>query len=98
MDGMGGGTLATYDMAHLLANDPAYMGCTLKGAPTIKDFQAAIKAACADVSTALQAACGKGQTHRRDKRQYSSRNTTRASTSAGTIQSPGHRHAEFYQR
>jgi hypothetical protein len=48
-----------YDMAHLLANDPAYMGRTLKGAPTIKDFQAAIKAARADATTALQVACGK---------------------------------------
>jgi hypothetical protein len=59
MDVMGGRTLATYDMAHLLANDPAYMGRILKGAPTIKDFQAAINAARADVTTALQAACGK---------------------------------------
>jgi PAP2 superfamily len=59
MDVMGGRTLALYDMAHLLANDPAYMGRTLQGAPAIKDFQAAIKMARLDVTTAMQAACGK---------------------------------------
>ncbi len=51
MDVMGGRTLALYDMAHLLANDPAYVGK--------KDFQSEIKAARADVLNALQAACGK---------------------------------------
>ena len=58
MDVMGGRTLALYDMAHLLANDPAYMGQTLKFAPLIQDFQAAVKKARADVTPALQAACG----------------------------------------
>lgn len=59
MDVLGGRTLALYDMAHLLANDPAYVGQAMKGAPAIKDFPAAIKAARADVTTALEAACGK---------------------------------------
>jgi hypothetical protein len=59
MDVIAGRTLAIYDMAHLLADDPAYMGRALKGASTIKDFRAAIEAARAEVSTALQAACGK---------------------------------------
>jgi hypothetical protein len=59
MDVMGGRTLALYDLAHLLANDPAYVDQTVKGAATIKDFQAAIKAARADVTTALQAACAR---------------------------------------
>jgi hypothetical protein len=59
MDVLAGRTLAIYDMAHLLANDPAYVGRKLQGAPTIKDFQAAIKVARVDVTTALQAACGK---------------------------------------
>jgi hypothetical protein len=59
MDVMGGRTLATYDMAHLLANDPAYVGQPLQGVPPIKDFQAAITAARADMIKALQAACGK---------------------------------------
>jgi hypothetical protein len=58
MDVMGGRTLAMYDLAHLLANDPAYVGQSLKGAPVIKDFPAALKTARADMAKALQAACG----------------------------------------
>jgi hypothetical protein len=59
MDVMGGRTLAMYDLAHLLANDPAYVGQTLKRGPAIKDFQAAVKAARAELTQVLQAACGK---------------------------------------
>jgi hypothetical protein len=59
MDVMGGRTLALYDMAHLLANDKTYVGQTLKHAPTVNDFPAAIAAARADVRAVLQAACGK---------------------------------------
>ena len=59
MDVLAGRTLALYDMAHLLANDPAYIGQTYRGAAAIKDFPAAIKAARADVTAALRAACGK---------------------------------------
>ena len=58
MDVLGGRTLALYDMAHLLANDPAYVGQSLKEAPLVKDFQAAMKKARADIVTALQAGCG----------------------------------------
>jgi hypothetical protein len=58
MDVMGGRTLALYDLAHLLANDPAYVGQLLPGAPVIKDFQAAVRTARADMTTALQTACG----------------------------------------
>jgi hypothetical protein len=58
MDVVGGRTLAMYDLAHLLANDPAYVGRSLNGAPAIKDFQAGMKAARADMTAALQAACG----------------------------------------
>ena len=58
MDVLGSRTLALYVMAHLLANDPAYMDQPLKGAPVIKDFRAAVKKARADVTSALQAACG----------------------------------------
>lgn len=58
MDVMGGRALAIYDLAHLLANDPAYMGRSLRRAPTIKDFQSAVKTARADVTAALQTACG----------------------------------------
>jgi len=59
MDVLGGRTLAIYDMAHLLANDPAYVGRKLQGVSTIKDFQAAIKVARTEVTNVLQAACGK---------------------------------------
>lgn len=58
MDVMGGRTLALYDMAHLLANDPAYVGQQVKGVPTIKDFPAAIKTARDQMTATLQAACG----------------------------------------
>lgn len=59
MDVLGGRTLALYDMAHLLANDAAYLGHPPKGASAIKDFQAALRAARADVTAALESACGK---------------------------------------
>jgi PAP2 superfamily len=58
MDVLGGRTLATYDLAHLLANDPAYLGRSLRGAPAIKDYQTALKAARAEVAAVLQAGCG----------------------------------------
>jgi PAP2 superfamily len=58
MDVMGGRTLALYDLAHLLANDPGYTGQTLKGAPAIGDFRAAILAARADMAATLESACG----------------------------------------
>ncbi len=58
MDVLGGRTLSTYDLAHLLANDPVYIGQTLKGAPVIKDYQAAFKAARDDLTAALKAGCG----------------------------------------
>ena len=63
MDVLGGRTLATYDMAHLLANDPAYMNRQLGNggsvAVPIPDYRAAITAARADMVAALQAGCGK---------------------------------------
>ena len=70
MDVLGGRTLATYDLAHLLANDPAYMNRPLKNVamttatsepqvpPTIGDFRAAVATARADLTKALEAACG----------------------------------------
>jgi hypothetical protein len=58
MDVMGGRTLALYDMAHLLANDPLYMGRTLPSAPVVNDFQAAVQKARAEMTSALQSACG----------------------------------------
>jgi hypothetical protein len=58
MDVLAGRTLATYDVAHLIANDPAYAGQTLRGGPAIADFPAALKTARADFVAALQAGCG----------------------------------------
>jgi hypothetical protein len=58
MDVMGGRTLALYDMAHLLANDPAYMGLSVRGASPIKDFQSAVKNARSELIAVLQAGCG----------------------------------------
>ena len=58
MDVLGGRTLATYDLAHLLANDPAYVGRSLKDGQPISDFRAAVKAARADLVAALEAGCG----------------------------------------
>ena len=45
MDVLAGRTLALYDMAHLLANNPAYVGQTYRRGSAISDFPAAIKAA-----------------------------------------------------
>ncbi|KAB0679124.1 phosphatase PAP2 family protein [Aureimonas leprariae] len=58
MDVLGGRTLATYDLAHLLANDPAYLGRTLKGAPAIGDYRAVVQAARADIVKAMETGCG----------------------------------------
>lgn len=58
MDVLAGRTLALYDMAHLLANEPAYVGQSFKQAPVITDFRAAVKRARADITAALQAGCG----------------------------------------
>jgi membrane-associated phospholipid phosphatase len=59
MDVLGGRTLALYDMAHLLANDHAYLGRTLPHAAAIADFQTALKKARAELTAALTSACGK---------------------------------------
>jgi hypothetical protein len=70
MDVLGGRTLATYDLAHLLANDPLYMSRPLRDVAmttatseprvraTIGDFRAAITDARAELTKALEAACG----------------------------------------
>jgi hypothetical protein len=58
MDVIGGRTVALYDMAHLLANDPAYLGQSLQDAPKITDFRAALVKASADLVKSLEAACG----------------------------------------
>jgi hypothetical protein len=58
MDVMGGRTLALYDLAHLLANDPAYMGLSIRGATPIKDFRDAVRQARAELLSVLQSGCG----------------------------------------
>jgi PAP2 superfamily len=58
MDVIGGRALATFDLAHLLANDPIYMNRSLNGAPVVKDYRAAIKTARADLVAVLQTGCG----------------------------------------
>ncbi len=61
MDVLGGRTLALYDMAHLLANDPAYVGIVVNGGggPAIANFRDAIAAARAEMTPAMESACGK---------------------------------------
>jgi hypothetical protein len=58
MDVLGGRTLALYDMAHLLANDPLYVGQTLKNTTSIQDFRAAVRKARTRVTATLEAGCG----------------------------------------
>ncbi|HET7104212.1 MAG TPA: phosphatase PAP2 family protein [Terracidiphilus sp.] len=58
MDVLGGRALALYDMAHLLANDTAYMGLTIRGVPPVKDFRGAVKDARVELRAVLQSGCG----------------------------------------
>lgn len=59
MDVLGGRTLALYDVAHLLANDPTYLDLPLKGHASVADFRAAMLAARKDLVSTLEASCGK---------------------------------------
>ena len=59
MDVLGGRTLALFDLAHLLVNDPAYVGLTLRAGTPIKDFWGAVVQARADTAAVLMAGCGK---------------------------------------
>ncbi len=58
MDVIAGRTLASYDLAHLLANDPAYLAQKAGKAAPITNYQAALRAARADLRAALAKACG----------------------------------------
>jgi PAP2 superfamily len=58
MDVLAGRTLAMYDMAQLLSGNPAYLGQTVHGAKPITDYREALKAATADMVTALKTGCG----------------------------------------
>ena len=57
MDVIAGRTLALHDVAHLLANDPAYVNQVRRGG-TIADYPAAVDAARAELQAALRTACG----------------------------------------
>ena len=58
MDVIGGRTLALYDLAHLLANDPLYVGQIKRHASTIGDFKDAMASARKTMTAALEAGCG----------------------------------------
>ena len=57
MDVIAGRTLAYYDIAHLLAQSPEYVGQTLGRFP-VADYQAALASAKSDVAKALASRCG----------------------------------------
>ena len=57
MDVIAGRTIALHDLAHLLANDPRYVGQPKTHAPTITDYQAALKSARADLTALLESGC-----------------------------------------
>jgi hypothetical protein len=56
MDVLGGRTLATYDLAQLLAGKPGYVGIERSGV-RIDDFRQALATARADLAKALEAGC-----------------------------------------
>lgn len=57
LDVIAGRTLASYDVAHLLANNPTYLAQTF-GQYTVPDYRSALEAARADLRRALAAGCG----------------------------------------
>jgi hypothetical protein len=57
MDVLGGRTLATYDIAQLLANKAGYVGAK-RGKLIIENYQEALAAARADMTAALEKGCG----------------------------------------
>jgi hypothetical protein len=58
MDVIAGRTLAEYDIAQLLAEDPAYLGLAFGNATPITQFHVALAAAANDVRRELAARCG----------------------------------------
>jgi len=58
MDVLGGRTLAYYDVAHLLANDPSYLGRKEKSVTPITDYPAALQVARIELRHDLKAQCG----------------------------------------
>ena len=58
MDVIAGRALALHDVAHLLANDPAYVGQQHGRAGVVADYPAALRAARDELTAALRAGCG----------------------------------------
>jgi hypothetical protein len=58
MDVIGGRTLALYDVAHLLANDPFYVGQPKTRSPEIADYRQAVTSARGELTAVLEAGCG----------------------------------------
>ena len=58
MDVIAGRTLALYDLAHLLANDPSYVGQPRRHASTITDYDQAVAQARKTMTAVLEAVCG----------------------------------------
>ncbi len=59
MDVLSGRTLAAFEVAHLLADDPAFMNRAVgKGGEAIGDFRAAVGVARDELAKALEAGCG----------------------------------------
>lgn len=58
MDVIAGRTVALYDLAHLLSNDPDYVGRTVPRVATIADYKKALDDARTDLRAALQSGTG----------------------------------------
>ncbi len=59
MDVIGGRTLAFYDMAHLLANDPGYLNRSIPKITAVADFRDAVKEGRTLLASTLETGCGK---------------------------------------
>ena len=58
MDVLGGRTIALYDLAHLLANDPAYLRRHTRSTTTIQDFRKELSTVRGQLNTVLSTNCG----------------------------------------
>ncbi len=59
MDVIAGRTLALYDLAHLLSDDPAYVGQTRSHATPVQDYRRAVANARRDLLRVLREQCGR---------------------------------------
>ena len=81
MDVLGGRTLATYDIAHLLANKTEYVGAK-RGKLVIDNYQEALASARVDMTAALEKGCGNTLSlcSRQDDSRFPTRQRTRLFT------------------